>query len=84
VLGSCGDRVELLTPSNPEARGAQLSFRLRLDHASAEAIPKALGEAGVVGDWRAPDVLRLAPVPLYNRFADVHAGAKALCTAVSP
>jgi kynureninase len=71
----CGDRAELLTPRERDARGAQLSFRLRLEPGRKEHVATALAAAGVVADWREPDVLRLAPVPLYNSFADVLAGA---------
>jgi len=78
----CGDRVELLTPRRPDARGAQLSVRLRLDGEAAAAVVAALEQAGVVADWRPPDVLRLTPVPLYNSFADVHAAVQALSAAL--
>jgi kynureninase len=78
----CAEAVEKLTPSDPAARGAQLSLRLRRDAADTARIAGAMRAAGVVVDWRAPDVLRLAPVPLYNRFVDVHAGATALAAAL--
>jgi len=66
-----GSAVDIITPREPERRGAQLSLRLR---AGTEAGRKAfarLGAAGVVCDWREPDVIRVAPVPLYNRYSDV-------------
>ncbi len=62
------DRVEILTPAEPARRGCQLSVRMKREARQAFA---ALGEHGVVCDWREPDVIRLAPVPFYNRFADV-------------
>jgi kynureninase len=56
--------VEVITPADPDARGAQLS--LRFDH--AEAILEQLAARGVVADFRAPDIIRVAPIPLYNTF----------------
>ncbi len=73
-----GDAVDIITPSNPAARGCQLSLRIRRPADQARRCHEALLAAGVVGDWREPDVLRLAPVPLYNSFADVAAAAAAL------
>jgi kynureninase len=78
----CPESVEKLTPSDPAARGAQLSLKLRRDAPDTARIAGTMRAAGVVVDWRAPDILRLAPVPLYNRFVDVHAGATALAAAL--
>ena len=60
--------VEVLTPADPARRACQLSLRLTR---GGEETHAALQAQGVVCDWRAPDVIRLAPVPFYNRFADV-------------
>lgn len=57
----------ILTPPNPERRGAQLSIRLP----AAEQTQKRLQEAGVIGDFRQPDVLRLAPCPLFNTYGEM-------------
>ena len=73
-------RVEILTPREPEAHGCQLSLRLPGD---GERCFERLTAAGVVGDWREPDVLRLAPVPAYNSFADALRAAQALADAVN-
>ena len=59
---------EILTPRDPNQRGAQLSLRIK---DGAAAVVKRLGEAGVVCDFRAPDVIRVAPVALYNTVADL-------------
>ncbi|HEY2462846.1 MAG TPA: kynureninase [Steroidobacteraceae bacterium] len=63
--------VEIITPASPDERGCQLSLRLTRPAAEARRCHEGLSSAGLIGDWREPDVLRLAPVPLYNSFADV-------------
>ena len=63
-----GGRVSLLTPADPAARGCQLSLQIRGD---APALFGALHSRGFVGDFRAPDVIRVAPAPLYNGFHEV-------------
>lgn len=59
----------VLTPREPDRRGAQLSIRLR--H-GGRSICDRLIEQGALCDWREPDILRVAPVPLYNSYCDVH------------
>ncbi|KAA9130572.1 kynureninase [Marinihelvus fidelis] len=63
--------LDVVTPSDPERRGCQLSLRVRAGRAAGRALFTYLAERGVVIDWREPDLLRLAPVPLYNRFEDL-------------
>ena len=64
--------LEIITPTDPAQRGCQLSL---LVHKGGRALFDHLTQAGVIGDWREPNVIRLAPVPLYNTFADVqHVG----------
>jgi kynureninase len=70
-----GGRLEIVTPRAPEARGCQLSLRVR---GGARELFDALDHRGVVGDFRDPDVIRLAPAPLYNSFHDVWRCARVL------
>lgn len=58
----------IITPKDPEKRGAQLSL---LFHKDGKKVFDALTNAGVIADWREPDVIRVAPVPLYNTFMEV-------------
>ena len=63
--------LTIVTPSDPAARGCQLSIRLHRSAAAARTVHADLTNAGYVCDWREPDVIRVAPVPLYNTFKDV-------------
>ena len=65
--------VEILTPADPERRGAQLSLRIEREPAAFQA---RLQEAGVIGDFREPDVIRLAPAPLFNSYHDMWRAAE--------
>lgn len=65
-----GDVLEILTPGQPERRGAQLSLRVRAGRDAGQSLFDHLVAEGVLGDWREPDVMRIAPAPLYNTFAD--------------
>jgi kynureninase len=72
------DALTILTPADPEARGCQLSLRLHRTPAQARAVFDALNRRGFVGDWREPDVIRVAPVPLYTTFVEVREFVQAL------
>ncbi len=74
--------VDIVTPGTPPERGCQLSLRIARPAAAARRCHDSLSAAGVVGDWREPDILRLAPVPLYNSFGDVFRAAAALSQAL--
>ncbi|MFN7136047.1 MAG: kynureninase, partial [Thermomonas sp.] len=66
-----GDVLQVLTPRDPAQRGCQLSLRVRGGRDRGRALFEFLAARGVLGDWREPDVIRVSPVPLYTRFADV-------------
>jgi kynureninase len=62
-------RVAIITPGEPGARGCQLSLVVP---GRGKLAFEALTREGVMCDWREPDVIRVAPVPLYNTFQEVH------------
>lgn len=65
--------LEIITPSDPARRGSQLSLRVRSGRAHGRQLFEHLDAHGVLTDWREPDVIRVAPVPLYTRFRDCYA-----------
>jgi kynureninase len=62
------DTVRIITPEDPEQRGCQLSIQVQ---GADKSLFYKLLENGVVADWREPDVIRVAPAPLYNGFEEV-------------
>ena len=72
--------IEIITPTEPERRGCQLSL---LAHGRGKELFNFLQERGVFADWREPNVIRIAPVPLYNSFADAFEFGKILSSAYS-
>lgn len=66
-----GEQITILTPSAIEARGCQLSLRIERPPEEARKLHEQLMLKGCICDWREPDVVRVAPAPLYNSFADV-------------
>lgn len=64
--------LQIVTPAAPAQRGCQLSLRVAGGRAQGRSLFEYLQSVGVLGDWREPDVIRIAPVPLYNRFSDLH------------
>jgi kynureninase len=69
--------LEVVTPTDPAQRGAQLSIRVRGGRTQGRALFDYLLSQGIIGDWREPDVIRISPAPLYNRYADCWAFAEA-------
>lgn len=69
------ERISVITPSDENGRGCQLSIRVAN---SDKNLFNAISARGVVADWREPDVIRVAPVPLYNTYADVYKFAQVL------
>lgn len=62
--------LEILTPADPGQRGCQLSLRVRQGRDAGRRAFEHLSQAGIVCDWREPDVIRASPVPLYNEIDD--------------
>lgn len=62
------DRIQIITPADPNQRGCQLSIQVKN---ADKSIYNKISEQGVIADWREPDVIRVAPVPLYNKFEDI-------------
>jgi kynureninase len=71
--------ISIITPRQPEQRGCQLSIRIEKN---GKKIHQHLTQLGIIADWREPDVLRVAPVPMYNTFADVFHFGEALQQAI--
>jgi kynureninase len=67
-IGNSNASFSVITPDDPKQRGCQLSI---LMHQNGKSVFQKLTRAGIIADWREPGVIRVAPVPLYNRFEDV-------------
>ena len=63
--------LEIITPAEKARRGAQLSLRVAGGRERGRDLFEYLRDTGILGDWREPDVIRIAPAPLYNRYSDV-------------
>ena len=73
------DALKIITPSSPEERGCQISIII---NENGKEVHRKLTDNGVIVDWREPDVIRAAPVPLYNSFSDVFEFGKQLADAL--
>jgi len=71
LTSQLGQYISLITPAEPQARGCQLSLRLHVEREQARKIHQQLMMQGFICDWREPDIIRVTPVPLYNRHVDV-------------
>ena len=63
------DKINIITPKNPSERGCQLSIQVKN---ADKSLHKKLSENNIITDWREPDVIRCAPVPMYTSFEDVY------------
>ncbi|MFC4268580.1 kynureninase [Polaribacter marinivivus] len=63
------DRIRIITPKNPKERGCQLSIQVKN---ADKSLHQKLMDHHIITDWREPDVIRCAPVPMYNSFQDVY------------
>ncbi len=77
------DSVEIFTPAEAQRRGCQLSLSLSAGRERGREVFDRISAAGVIADWREPDVIRVAPVPLYNTFGDVWSFVQILKNALS-
>ncbi len=75
-----GETIRLITPEDPSQRGCQLSLQVA---GADRSLFQALIAQDIICDWREPNILRMAPVPLYNTFEDVFDAASALQTCIS-
>ena len=64
-------KLQIITPADEARRGSQLSLRVSGGRERGRQLFGTLSAAGIIGDWREPDVIRISPVPLYNSFQDV-------------
>lgn len=62
-------KFTIITPSTPKDRGCQLSLLFK---SKGKEVFQALQKNGIIADWREPNVIRIAPVPLYTRFIDIY------------
>ena len=69
------ERIGIITPRDPKQRGCQLSVQVK---SANKALFDKITAAGVIADWREPDVIRIAPIPLYNSFEDCYRFASLL------
>ncbi|HVK53098.1 MAG TPA: kynureninase [Pseudoxanthomonas sp.] len=72
IRARIGDVLEIITPAEPFRRGAQLSLRVAGGRERGRELFDYLASVGTLGDWREPDVIRISPAPLYNRYMDVY------------
>jgi len=68
INSELSDHLQIITPSTVTSRGCQLSIRIN----TIPNIVELLRKKGIIADWREPDVIRIAPVPLYNSFQDCY------------
>ncbi len=79
LLAELAPDATIITPADPAARGAMLSVR----HADARTVLERMEAAGIMADFREPDIIRIAPVPLYNGYLDCWRAASELGRAIA-
>ena len=72
IRARVADTLEIITPSEPERRGCQLSLRVTGGRERGRELFEYLASVGTLGDWREPDVIRISPAPLYDKYMDVY------------
>ena len=77
-----GDRIKVLTPES--SRGCQLSLEIDCGDLPGKQVHRHLEASGVETDWREPNVIRVAPVPLYNSFEDCFHFVEKLANCMKP
>lgn len=80
VANETGADLEIITPKEHHRRGCQLSV---VAHGYGRKLFDKITEEGVIADWREPNVIRMAPVPLYNSFEDIYRFGQILKKALS-
>jgi kynureninase len=74
IEARCGKEVQLASPSDPSRRGSHVVFA----HDEGYAVMQAMIARGVIGDFRAPDLMRFGFTPLYNSFGEIVRAAEIL------
>jgi len=81
ALGDQGDKIKIITPRAENERGCQLSLYLNISN--GKEVFDRVSEQGVVSDWREPNVMRIAPTPLYNTYQELGQFVKILNNAIA-
>ena len=66
------DDIQIITPQDTDSRGCQLSLKVVNSKLTGRGVFNSLLSSGVSCDWRYPNVIRVAPVPLYNSFLEIY------------
>ena len=66
------NKIDIITPAEESKSGCQLSIMVTCDKLDGKALFERIEQQGITTDWREPNVIRVAPVPLYNRFEDCY------------
>ncbi len=79
-IDSSEKQFQIITPENPDERGCQLSILMKQN---GRKVFDRITKSGVIADWREPNVIRIAPVPLYNSFEDIFAFSEIFKNAIA-